>query len=222
MGQTWKKAIWKRNFLFWGKYALQMVETLIGFTVGYGILFSLTGDGAFFSSGFFYAVLIGMIFAWMEPFAYTGAYLPLVLSFGSGRREAVLGAQIQHFLSDVLMYLVILSASVLSGHPQGALVYVAIAIGLFFLTGFGQYLLILQIRFGVKGIVISVIVTVGGLIVGIAAGLGYLEQITAWVQGINSTTLWMAALAGAMISLILYLISVRILLHIVRTYEVKA
>ena len=38
--------------------------------------------------GFFYAVLIGMIFAWMEPFAYTGAYLPLVLSFGSGRREA--------------------------------------------------------------------------------------------------------------------------------------
>ena len=120
------------------------------------------------------------------------------------------------------MYLVILSASVLSGHPQGALVYVAIAIGLFFLTGFGQYILILQIRFGVKGIVISVIVTVGGLIVGIAAGLGYLEQITAWVQGINSTTLWMAALAGAMISLILYLISVRILLHIVRTYEVKA
>lgn len=90
------------------------------------------------------------------------------------------------------------------------------------MTGFGQYLLILQIRFGVKGIVVSVIVTVGGLIVGIAAGLGYLEQITAWVQGINSTTLWMAALAGAMISLILYLISVRILLHIVRTYEVKA
>ena len=35
-------------------------------------------------------------------------------------------------------------------------------------------------------------------------------------------TLWMAALAGAVISLILYLISVRILLHIVRTYEVKA
>lgn len=132
MGQTWKKAIWKRNFLFWGKYALQMVELLIGFTVGYGILFSLTGDGAFFSSGFFYAVLIGMIFAWMEPFAYTGAYLPLVLSFGSGRREAVLGSQIQHFLSDVLMYLVILAASVLSGHTQGALVYVAIAIGLFF------------------------------------------------------------------------------------------
>lgn len=124
MGQTWKKAIWKRNFLFWGKYALQMVEILIGFTVGYGILFSLTDDGAFFSTGFFYAALIGMMFAWMEPFAYTGAYLPLVLSFGSGRREAVLGAQIQHFLTDVLMYLVILAASVLSGHPQGALVYV--------------------------------------------------------------------------------------------------
>ena len=199
-----------------------MVELLIGFTVGYGILFSLTGDGAFFSSGFFYAVLIGMMFAWMEPFAYTGVYLPLVLSFGSGRREAVLGSQIQHFLSDVMMYLVILAASVLSGHPQGALVYVAIAIGLFFLTGFGQYLLILQIRFGVKGSVVGVIVAVGGLIVGIAAGVGYLEQIAAWIQGVNSMTLWMAALAGAVISLILYLISVRILLHIVRTYEVKA
>ena len=222
MGQTWKKAIWKRNFLFWGKYALQMVELLIGFTVGYGILFSFTGGEAFFSSGFFYAVLIGMMFAWMEPFAYTGVYLPLVLSFGSGRREAVLGSQIQHFLSDVMMYLVILAASVLSGHPQGALVYVAIAIGLFFLTGFGQYLLILQIRFGVKGSVVGVIVAVGGLIVGIAAGVGYLEQIAAWIQGVNSMTLWMAALAGAVISLILYLISVRILLHIVRTYEVKA
>ena len=222
MRQTWNKAIWKRNVLFWGKYALQMVEILIGFTVGYGILFSIGGSGKFFSSGFFYAVLIGMIFAWMEPFAYTGAYLPLVLSFGSGRREAVFGAQIQHFLSDVMMYLVILLASVLSGHPQGALVNTAIAVGLLFLTGMGQFMLILQIRFGMKGIIIGVIVVMIGLVIGIAAGIGFFDQIVAWVQGIKSASLWVATGAWAVISLILYLISVRVLLGIVRTYEVKA
>ena len=84
------KMIIKRNLLFWGKYGIQMTAILIGFVLLYGLFFSMgeSADSGFWQSTNFFAVLIGIMFNYIGPISYGGAYIPMVLSFGSGRKEA--------------------------------------------------------------------------------------------------------------------------------------
>ena len=86
----------KRNLLFWGKYGIQMTAILIGFVLLYGLFFSMgeSADSGFWQSTNFFAVLIGIMFNYIGPISYGGAYIPMVLSFGSGRKEAAWGAQL--------------------------------------------------------------------------------------------------------------------------------
>ena len=76
----------KRNFLFWGKYGIQMTAILIGFVVVYGIFFSFgdSSDGGFWTSANYFAILIGILFNYIGPMSDGGTDIPMVLSFGSG------------------------------------------------------------------------------------------------------------------------------------------
>ena len=77
------KMIIKRNLLFWGKYGIQMTAILIGFVLLYGLFFSMgeSADSGFWQSANFFAVLIGIMFNYIGPISYGGAYIPMVLSF---------------------------------------------------------------------------------------------------------------------------------------------
>ena len=100
----------KRNLLFWGKYGIQMTAILIGFVSLYGLFFSMgeSADSGFWQSANFFAVLIGIMFNYIGPISYGGAYIPMVLSFGSGRKEAAWGAQLLYAGYAVTAYLFIL------------------------------------------------------------------------------------------------------------------
>ena len=104
------KMIIKRNLLFWGKYGIQMTAILIGFVLLYGLFFSMgeSADSGFWQSANFFAVLIGIMFNYIGPISYGGAYIPMVLSFGSGRKEAAWGAQLLYAGYAVTAYLFIL------------------------------------------------------------------------------------------------------------------
>ena len=87
----------KRNVLFWGKSGLQLTGMMLIFMVVYGFLFNMGSSrvfGDFWKTAYFYGGIISVLFAMIGPVSYVGSYLPLTLSFGSGRREAVFGAQI--------------------------------------------------------------------------------------------------------------------------------
>lgn len=72
------KMIIKRNLLFWGKYGIQMTAILIGFVLLYGLFFSMgeSADSGFWQSANFFAVLIGIMFNYIGPISYGGAYIP--------------------------------------------------------------------------------------------------------------------------------------------------
>ena len=87
----------KRNVRFWGKSGLQLTGMMLIFMVVYGFLFNMGSSrvfGDFWKTAYFYGGIISVLFAMIGPVSYVGSYLPLTLSFGSGRREAVFGAQI--------------------------------------------------------------------------------------------------------------------------------
>lgn len=111
----------KRNLLFWGKYGIQMTAILIGFVLLYGLFFSMgeSADSGFWQSANFFAVLIGIMFNYIGPISYGGAYIPMVLSFGSGRKEAAWGAQLLYAGYAVTAYLFILFTGYMSAGRMG-------------------------------------------------------------------------------------------------------
>lgn len=79
------------------------------FMVVYGFLFNMGSSrvfGDFWKTAYFYGGIISVLFAMIGPVSYVGSYLPLTLSFGSGRREAVFGAQIFCVVYVVSAYII--------------------------------------------------------------------------------------------------------------------
>ena len=99
----------KRNVRFWGKSGLQLTGMMLIFMVVYGFLFNMGSGsifGDFWKTAYFYGGIISVLFALIGPVSYVGAYLPLTLSFGSGRREVVFGAQIFCVVYGVSAYII--------------------------------------------------------------------------------------------------------------------
>ena len=107
----------KRNVLFWGKSGLQLTGMMLIFMVVYGFLFNMGSGsifGDFWKTAYFYGGIISVLFALIGPVSYVGAYLPLTLSFGSGRREVVFGAQIFCIAYGVSSYIIMVLAGIMS------------------------------------------------------------------------------------------------------------
>ena len=98
----------KRNVLFWGKSGLQLTGIMLIFMVVYGFLFNMGSSsifGDFWKTAYFYGGIISVLFALIGSISYVGAYLPMALSFGSGRREAVFwGTDFLHSLWSEFLY----------------------------------------------------------------------------------------------------------------------
>ena len=156
----------KRNLLFWGKYGIQMTAILIGFVLLYGLFFSMgeSADSGFWQSANFFAVLIGIMFNYIGPISYGGAYIPMVLSFGSGRKEAAWGAQLLYAGYAVTAYLFILFTGYMSAGRMDGFKNILIAEAFVLCIAFGQICAVLQMRYGKKGIAVGIIVTVAVVI----------------------------------------------------------
>ena len=128
----------KRNVRFWGKSGLQLTGIMLIFMVVYGFLFNM-GSGSifceFWKKPYFYAGIINVLFELIGPVAYVGAYLPMALSFGSGRREAVFGAQIFCIAYGVSSYIIMVLAGIFSICILDGKLDVLIAVLFIFITG---------------------------------------------------------------------------------------
>lgn len=211
----------KRNVLFWGKSGLQLTGMMLIFMVVYGFLFNMGSGsifGDFWKTAYFYGGIISVLFALIGPVSYVGAYLPLTLSFGSGRREVVFGAQIFCIAYGVSSYIIMVLAGIMSSGKLDGKLDVLIAVLFIFMTAVGQLVSVAQMHFGIKGMIIGIVFVVLCMV----GGIGFIDQIMEWINGIHTNVLWILLAIGAMISVLLYAVSVMALFREMRHYEVKA
>lgn len=159
----------KRNVLFWGK--LGQMYTLILIAVAYVYAFlGLAGDTL---NMFMMMSVMGSV---IIPITYVHAYLPTVISFGSGRKEAVYGIQFLFAIYIVEMVIATwLAGLIFSEQAQfiAGTVYEQFWMMLG-LTGIGQIMSAISVQKKSKGRTISLILsgcvafvcTVGGVLVG--------------------------------------------------------
>ena len=215
----------KRNVLFWGKSGLQLTGMMLIFMVVYGFLFNMGSSsifGDFWKTAYFYGGIISVLFALIGPISYVGAYLPLVLSFGSGRREAVFGTQIFCIAYGVSSYIIMVLAGIMSSGKLDGKLDVLIAVLFIFMTAVGQLVSVAQMHFGIKGMIIGIVFVVLCMVGGIVAGIGFIDQIMAWINRIQTNVVWTLLTIAAIVSIALYAVSVMALFREMRHYEVKA
>lgn len=215
----------KRNVRFWGKSGLQLTGIMLIFMVVYGFLFNMGSSsifGDFWKTAYFYGGIISVLFALIGPISYVGAYLPLVLSFGSGRREAVFGTQIFCIAYGVSSYIIMVLAGIMSSGKLDGKLDVLIAVMFIFMTAVGQLVSVAQMHFGMKGMILGIVMVVLCMVGGFVTGIGFIDQIMEWINGIHTNVLWILLAIGAMISVLLYAVSVTVLFREMRYYEVKA
>ena len=207
----------KRNVLFWGKSGLQLTGMMLIFMVVYGFLFNMGSGsifGDFWKTAYFYGGIISVLFALIGPVSYVGAYLPLTLSFGSGRREAVFGAQIFCIAYGVSSYIIMVLAGIMSsGKLDGKLDV---------MTAVGQLVSVAQMHFGIKGMIIGLVIVVLCMVGGFVTGIGFIDEIMVWINGMKTNVVWILLAIGAIVSIALYVVSVMVLFREMRHYEVKA
>ena len=187
----------KRNLLFWGKYGIQMTAILIGFVLLYGLFFSMgeSADSGFWQSANFFAVLIGIMFNYIGPISYGGAYIPMVLSFGSGRKEAAWGAQLLYAGYAVTAYLFILFTGYMSAGRMDGFKNILIAEAFVLCIAFGQICAVM--------------------------GSDLADTLTAWFQGQSGSVISIGLLIGAVVAAALYAVSLVMMLRVVSKYEVR-
>ena len=151
-----------------------------------------------------------------------GAYLPLTLSFGSERREAVFGAQIFCVVYVVSAYIILVLAGFMSSGKFDGKLNVLIAVLFVFMTAVGQLVSVAQMHFGIKGMIIGIVIVVLCMVGGFVTGIGFIDQIMAWINGMQINVVWILFAIGAIVSIALYAVSVMVLFREMRYYEVKA
>ena len=215
----------KRNVLFWGKSGLQLTGIMLIFMVVYGFLFNMGSSsifGDFWKTAYFYGGIISVLFALIGSISYVGAYLPMALSFGSGRREAVFGAQIFCIAYGVSSYIIMVLAGIMSSGKLDGKLDVLIAVLFIFMTAVGQLVSVAQMNFGIKGMIIGIVIVVLCMVGGFVTGIGFIDEIMVWINGMQTNVVWILLAIGAIASIALYAVSVTVLFREMRYYEVKA
>lgn len=175
MEKSMKKHIISRNARFWVGYMEENFLIVIGIGVVYALFvsFLISEDMSrveLFALKASYVVMIGGILVFAQPLAYPMCNLPLALSFGSGRMEAVVGVQISNLLAvgqDLLI--VVVAERIARGMEAGAgmellahpgVVFAAAAGILLAVAAIGQFGTALILKYGGKGMAVYIIVFV--------------------------------------------------------------
>lgn len=184
MEKSMKKHIISRNARFWVGYMEENFLIVIGIGVVYALFvsFLISEDMSrveLFALKASYVVMIGGILVFAQPLAYPMCNLPLALSFGSGRMEAVVGVQISNLLAvgqDLLI--VVVAERIARGMEAGAgmellahpgVVFAAVAGILLAVAAIGQFGTALILKYGGKGMAVYIIVFVLAVFAGVLA-----------------------------------------------------
>lgn len=196
MEKSMKKQSISRNVRFWGGYMEKNFLLILGMSGVYALFLPyLIGEDMrgmqLFVMRVSYAVMIEGIMVFVLPIVYPTYSLPLALSFGSGRREAVVGMQLSHLLMIGQNLLIVGIIEWMAGKiaavscqefsAYAGMGFAAAAGILLAIASIGQFGTALILRFGAKGMAIYIIVFVllifgGALAVGFSVGSGQIDD----------------------------------------------
>lgn len=223
MEEELRKQMIQRNFVFWGKLAEKYIMIVLGIILCYVFFFSYIGRSDLLFSRdiwsvlFTYQMVLMLISALIAPMSYGMAYIPLVISFGSKRTEAVWGLQFMNWLILVEMGALLLLFAGLSSVTAEQIAMVA---GIALVGGIagvtlGQFATAAGFHFGMKGIWVTIVIIVVLLVVVSATTVLFvLREDNFIIEGF-----WIAI--GAAVTVVLYAGSLFLLLRVVRNYEVR-
>ncbi len=209
----------------WLELAGQILLMAVGFALVYCLLMWTSGDGdgiTVLSLLPYYMVMgCGLFVMVMGITAYI-TYLPVCISFGCTRRDAVIGLQIMSRLPamGVILLAFAVSFAVRNDITRG---FMAAWLPLFFLLiavgSIGGIVGSLGIRFGRIGRLLSVCIfvlcgMVGGFVGGFTAGGGMGTEFIFDISGM------LTLIAGA-VALVLWAVELILVIRIMKNYEVK-
>lgn len=201
-----------------------MVGILLAFSVGYGVLFNLGGAaGEMGEDMLLYAVVFQCVLPMVGSMAYTG-YLSVVLSLGSGRREAVAGYQFKNFVQIFLGCIVVLVIWIWTYGAETVrtpLLLVLLETSVF-LCAVGQIGGALVLKFGTKGYIAAIAVTmVAAVAMGVLMGMKMSDDDGWWFSMIQTLSDGVVLAAGFAAAAVCYALSVLLLDYMLKNHEVR-
>lgn len=210
----------------WVLLAAQIVLMALGFAAAYAFLmwFSADSDGGMALAMIPYYLVMGCaLFVLVMGITAYKCYLPVCVSFGSTRRDAIFGLQIMERLPA--MAVILLTAAfcmiVKNDVTRG---FMALWFPLFCLLiaagSLGGIIGCVGVRFGRIGMLLSVVIFImcgmaGGFVGGVTAAGGLP------VAGVNIDFSAMLAIVSAVIAVVLWAAELIVMSKILRKYEVK-
>lgn len=211
----------KRNILFWGRQAENVFLIFFIAIVFYGVMIEGMYDiesGETFEEVMASVRTYAMIFSGVVPFMVFSIYgLPkmgMVLSFGARRSETFFGVHFMVWLLNIQMIFIVLLCSIfMGGNFEWIGIYLAAVL---LCTALGEFSGCMVLKFGNKGIWISVILMLVG---SIASGLlfAFSRDTDFWGENVVKNM----SLVGIAVGLILYTAGTLIWKKLLSSYEVK-
>lgn len=240
MEQSMKKHAVKRTIRYWGCYVVKMFFVILLMAVIYGVVFArgeTRGIQQTMISVMFYVAIMESIMILVLPMTYVGGNFPLVVSMGSGRKEAFWGIQFANLLFYVQTVLalsiggwMLLCASEVAENMSVSVIrgiWMVLLAGIFLLVAMGQIGAWLSLRYGMKGNIMYTIGFVVMLVAG-AIGVGFFvaNRWEIWasvsdITGMLQIGIKEVGLLFLVVALILYSIGFVLLKRTTMHYEVQ-
>lgn len=224
MEKELRKQVLQRNLIFWGRLAEKCVITVTGIILCYTFLvYCLEGNDLYVFSNqeiwtflLSYQIMVLLIITLLVPISFGMCYIPIVISFGSRRKEAVWGLQLMNWLvmgeSEAILLLYASLSSIGSGR-MGIITGLILIVGVVGIA-LGQFITVAWFRFGMKVFwFVLLLCTVLFTIIGNVATIFIIRDafyVKSWYL-----------VAGVGMAVSLYAISMLLLLRIICNYEVR-
>ena len=218
----------KRNIRFWFKTSLQMIGIALAAIAGYTVFQMLSISSSQMSIALgtipLYIAWIGGIMLLAIELATFQTYLPMVLSFGSRRKEAFWGVQLLN-LSYIVMTLAAFAITQYFFHDNmiassGIMlrdIMIVFCAVMLLAGGAGEILGMIVSKLGNKGIIVFVIVCT---FIGMVAGFTYATVDNGGIvlkQAISCMSLW----GILVIAIIIYVVGAMMAYRTIKNMEVR-
>lgn len=213
----------------WLTLAAQIILMAVGFAAAYAFLMWLSADSAgavALSMVPYYLVMGCALFVMVIGIAAYKSYLPVCVSFGSTRRDAMFGLQIMSRLPAMAVTL-IAAAFCMIVKNEMTRGFMALWLPLFCLMlaagSLGGIIGCIGVRFGRIGMLLSVIILMlcgmtGGFVGGVTAAGGF-AGVSAFLADFDISTV--VTLVAAIVAVVLWAVELIIMKKILGKYEVK-
>ena len=209
----------------WVRIAVTILLMTMGFALFYALImwFSTGTDAMPFVMIPYYLVLGGALFVLIMGITANKCYLPVCVSFGSTRRDAIFGLQIMERLPAMAVILISVVVCMIFRNDvtRG---FMALWLPMFCLLicagSLGGIIGCIGVRFGRIGMILSVIIFImcgmaGGFIGGFTAGGGVFSF------GLNIDISKLITIISAILAVVLWAVELILMTRILKKYEVK-